>query len=121
MDQKTKDPMAAETAAEYRATIRETAEAERSNRSGQGRPRAAKSMRLAYFFWFLLGGFGLHRFYLGYPLSGAGMLVLALFNGMFWLLPLPAILGYGLGVALTVWWLADAFLIPGLAPDAPHY
>ncbi len=40
------------------------------------------------------------------------MLVLALFNAMFWLLPLPPILGYGLGVALTVWWLADAFLIP---------
>ncbi len=48
MDQKTKDRIAAEIAAEYRATIRQTAEAERSNR--RDRPRAPKSIRRAYFF-----------------------------------------------------------------------
>jgi TM2 domain-containing membrane protein YozV len=114
MDQNEKDRIAAEIAADYRNTIRETADTERRIRSGIA---GEKSLGLAYFFWFGFGGLGVHRFYLGYPLSGAGMLFLAIFAAMFSLLPFLSIFGYLLGVALMVWWLADAFLIPRLIPD----
>jgi TM2 domain-containing membrane protein YozV len=118
MEQSEKDRIAAEIAADYRNTIRETAEAERRNRSAS--PTGEKSMGLAYFFWFSFGGLGAHRFYLGYPLSGAGMLILGIFAGMFSLLPFLFVFGYLLGVALMVWWLADAFLIPRMIPDVAY-
>lgn len=55
------------------------------------------STLLAYIFW-LLGFVGLHRFYLGRPITGA-----------IWALTL------GL---LFVGWIVDLFLIPGMAEDA---
>ena len=118
MEQSEKDRIAAEIAADYRNTIRETAEAERRNRPG--RPLGDKSMGLAYFFWFGFGGLGAHRFYLGYPLSGAGMLILGIFAGVFSLLPFLFVFGYLLGAALMVWWLADAFLIPRMIGDVAY-
>jgi TM2 domain-containing membrane protein YozV len=111
MEQNERDRIAAELAVEYRDMIRDSAAAEQLNRPGGGR-----SMGLAYFFWFSFGTFGAHRFYLGRPLSGAGMLVLGIFAA---LLSLQSLLIFGslLGGALAVWWLIDAFLIPGMLAD----
>ncbi len=47
----------------------------------------SKSTGLAYFLWFFLGGFGIHRFYLGS--SGIGILVLlCTLSGVFLMFPL---------------------------------
>jgi len=62
-----------------------------------------KSAAIAYILWFLLGLFGGHRFYLGRTGSAILMLILTL---------------TGIGLPITaIWWLIDAFLIPGMAQD----
>ena len=63
-----------------------------------------KSTVVAYLLWFFLGGIGVHRFYLGRPGSGAGMIVLCIL----------AIITGGLWLILGIWWIIDAFLIPGI-------
>lgn len=70
----------------------------------------ARSMLLAYLLWFFLGAFGAHRFYLGRVGSGVGMLVL------FWLGLFTSLIFIGivLLIAYIVWWVVDAFLIPGM-------
>jgi TM2 domain-containing membrane protein YozV len=69
-----------------------------------------KSSGTAYLLWFFFGWLGGHRFYLGYPGSGAAMVGL-------WVLGLLT-LGIGVGLllfgALGIWVLVDLFLIPGL-------
>ena len=69
-----------------------------------------KSMGLSYLLWFLLGGLGGHRFYLGKTVSAIGMITLLIFGGL-----LSAV-GIGLFflIALGIWVLVDAFLIPGI-------
>lgn len=64
-----------------------------------------KSAGVSYLLWFFLGGFGAHRFYLGRPVSAVAQLLLGLFG---WL---PLFLGWGV---LGIWWIVDAFLIPGI-------
>ena len=54
-----------------------------------------KSTVVAYLLWFFLGGLGIHRFYLGRPISG-----------IFYLLTLGGFLGIGCFI--------DLFLIPGM-------
>lgn len=65
---------------------------------------------VAYLLWFFLGAFGAHRFYLGKVGSGIGMLIL------FWLgiFTFVFIVGWVLLIAYSIWWLVDAFLIPGM-------
>lgn len=67
-----------------------------------------KRVGVAYLLWFLLGGFGVHRFYLGN--TRMGLLYLALFI-LGW-----ATMGIGLGLflllALAVLLLVDIFTIP---------
>jgi TM2 domain-containing membrane protein YozV len=65
-----------------------------------------KSVGASYLLWFFLGYLGAHRFYLGRTGSGLVQLLLALFG---WL---PFLTGWAL---LLVWWVVDAFLIPGIA------
>lgn len=55
-----------------------------------------KNVALAYVLWFFLGLFSAHRFYLGKP--GTAIL---------------QILSY-LIVIGAIWWIIDAFLIPGM-------
>lgn len=68
----------------------------------------SKSSGMAYVLWLLLGGIGVHRFYLGKP--GAGLAVIAA--------TAVSILGIGSGVGqvalatLIVMLLVDLFLIP---------
>ena len=69
-----------------------------------------KSSGVAYLLWFFLGGFGAHRFYLGEVGTGAAQLGLWLGG----LLLLIVGIGFFLWFALGIWWIVDAFLIPGI-------
>jgi TM2 domain-containing membrane protein YozV len=64
----------------------------------------SKSTGVAYLLWFLLAGFGAHRFYLGHVGSGIVMALIT-FVGLFTLFPL---------IITAIWSLVDAFLIPGM-------
>ncbi len=72
-----------------------------------------KSVLVAYLLWFFLGWLGIHRFYLGYVVSGlillacwaVGSLLSVIYVG-FVILAIPAI-----------WWVIDLFLIPGMARE----
>lgn len=68
-----------------------------------------KSVFIAYLLWFFLGTLGAHRFYLKAHLAVAmlGIWVLSALTALI-------LIGYvGFGV-LGIWWLIDAFLIPGM-------
>jgi TM2 domain-containing membrane protein YozV len=71
----------------------------------------AKSVLAAYVLWFFLGGLGLHRIYLRRTVSGLIMLAFwAVGSGLTALfLGFPVFL-----IPWAVWWLVDAFLIPGM-------
>jgi TM2 domain-containing membrane protein YozV len=115
--EKSKAEIAEELRAEYRAAIKRTAdEEEGQKRKGLFGRDGVKSIRMAYFFWFLLGGFGAHRFYLGRPLSGAGMLALTIAAGLAATVPLLSILSFVPAGVVFVWWLVDAFTIPRMLP-----
>lgn len=72
-----------------------------------------KSTAVAYLLWFFLGGFGAHRFYLGRVGSGAMQLALLLLGGLLSIV----LVGFALLAALGIWWIVDAFLIPGIARE----
>jgi len=70
----------------------------------------AKSVGVAYLFWFLFWFLGAHRFYIGKISSGFAMLglsVLALLLSASMIGPMPLFI-------LIPWALVDAFLIPGM-------
>lgn len=72
-----------------------------------------KSVGVAYLLWFFLGGFGAHRFYLGHIVSGAIQLMLFVLG---WL-TVWVVIGAVPLIVVGIWWLVDAFLIPGMARD----
>ncbi len=68
------------------------------------------SALVAYLLWFFLGYFGAHRFYLGRWISG--LIMLALFgigSALAFIL-----VGYIPLTFVGLWWVIDAFLIPGM-------
>jgi TM2 domain-containing membrane protein YozV len=69
-----------------------------------------KSGLIAYLLWFFVGMFGAHRFYLGSTGPAIAQLVITLLS------ILLCIVGIGiLGIlAMAIWVLIDAFLIPGM-------
>ena len=70
----------------------------------------AKSTGTAYILWFALGGLGGHRFYLGRTGSAIAMLCLTVVGFI------TSIIGVGILVLLAVglWLLVDAILVPGM-------
>lgn len=75
-----------------------------------------KSMGTAYVLWFFLGGLSVHRFYLGFPVSGA---IQAALLPISWALIFSGSLAAFLTMAAGgLWILCDAFLIPSLARQA---
>lgn len=68
-----------------------------------------KSVLVAYILWFVLGYLGGHRFYTGRVVSGILMLLI---TAMSWILTLVYIGFVGLFL-IFLWWILDAFLIPG--------
>lgn len=77
-------------------------------------PRPVKDVGIAYILLLLLGGFALHRFYLGYVGSAVTMLI------MFWVgwLTSVFVVGFFLVGAVIVWWIVDLFLLPGMTRQA---
>ena len=72
-----------------------------------------KSVLVAYLLWSFLGSVGAHRFYAGKTRSAVVMLLLFLVS---W--PLTLILvGFVTFAIAGLWWLIDAFLIPGMIED----
>ena len=63
-----------------------------------------KSKGVAYLLWILAGGLGIHRFYLGEPVTGAILLVITLTSFAF-----PPLLA-----VTVIWCLVDLFLIPSI-------
>ena len=77
---------------------------------------AQKSVGIAYLLWFFFGAVGAHRHYLGFHTS-------AVVQAGLWLMGWAMVLSmnlYALPVLLIVslWMLADAFMIPSLCRDA---
>ena len=72
---------------------------------------AKKSTGIAYLLWFFLGWVGVHRFYLGQTGSGVAMAIISVIS---WI---TVFVGIGLigWLVIGIWWLVDAFLIPGIA------
>ncbi len=71
---------------------------------------SAKSIGFAYVLWAFLGGFGVHRMYVGRVGSGFGQLALLIVS----IVTLKLFVGLVGLIALSIWWIADAFLIPGM-------
>lgn len=69
-----------------------------------------KSAGVAYLLWFLLGGIGGHRFYVGRTGTGIAYLALQIIG---WV-TLAAGIGAFLLMALALWWIIDAFLLAGM-------
>lgn len=67
-----------------------------------------KSVGIAYLLWFLLGGLGAHRFYLGQTGSAVTILILSVLG---WA-TVSVVIGIALLIAVVIWLLIDAFLIP---------
>lgn len=79
----------------------------------------ANSALIAYVLWALFGLLGLHRMYLGRVGSGVVMLILLLLASCVAIIPfLGWVLAALLWFPLFVWWIVDAFLIPGMARAA---
>ncbi|MHA1536353.1 MAG: NINE protein [Alphaproteobacteria bacterium] len=92
---------------------------------GTPAPGAPKSLLVTYLLWFFLGFYGAHRFYLGsvrIATAQAGLLLVGLlpvvvFAGALFketLASIFALLGVAVLTCLVIWWIVDAFLIPGL-------
>ena len=73
----------------------------------------AKSVGAAYLLWFFLGTVGAHRFYLGRVGSGGAQLILFVLG----CLTAFIVVGAVLLVGLCIWWIVDAFLIPGMIDE----
>lgn len=96
---------------------------DRDNQTGGGLSNDAKAMMafesgkkssgICYLLWFFLGGFGAHRFYLGRTRSAIAMLVISIVS---WILIFVAIGALGF-IVIGIWWIVDAFLIPGIVRD----
>jgi TM2 domain-containing membrane protein YozV len=71
-----------------------------------------KSLGTAYLLWFFLGGLSAHRFYLGFPASGAIQVGLVMLS--YGLIFSKSAVGMILLLAWSVWLLADAILIIAL-------
>jgi TM2 domain-containing membrane protein YozV len=69
-----------------------------------------KSTLVAYLLWFFLGWLGGHRFYLGATGSAIAMLIITIVSTL--------LVFFGIGLlgllAIGIWALVDAFLIPGM-------
>lgn len=81
------------------------------NNYGAASLDGAKSVGVAYAFWFFLGWFGGHKFYLRKTAVGVAYLVLGLLTLIISLISL-ALLGWITGIPLTVLLIIDVFTIP---------
>jgi TM2 domain-containing membrane protein YozV len=71
---------------------------------------AKKSLAVAYLLWLVLGAVGGHRFYLRRPISGLLMLLISTVSFILTII----LIGYAGLLFISLWWLLDALLIPGM-------
>jgi TM2 domain-containing membrane protein YozV len=72
-----------------------------------------KSVWVSYVLWFFLGTLGAHRFYNGKTGSAVAQLAICIVS-----FALTVVMVGFIGLAaLGVWWIVDAFLIPGWIRD----
>lgn len=69
-----------------------------------------KSLTVAYVLWVMFGMLGVHRFYLGKNSTGLVMLLLTVIGGF----TMIFIIGFFLIGTSAIWWLVDAFQMPGM-------
>lgn len=69
-----------------------------------------KSTGVAYLLWLILGGIGAHRFYAGNIGTGWAYVILQIIG---WV-TVSAGIGAFCFIIIGVWWLIDAFLLPGM-------
>lgn len=69
-----------------------------------------KSTGVAFALWFFLGMFGAHRFYLGTTGPAVAMLVLTVLG----IITAFIVIGWFFLLAVAVWAIVDAFMIPGI-------
>jgi TM2 domain-containing membrane protein YozV len=67
-----------------------------------------RTLGLGYALWLFLGWAGGHRVYVGRWKSALAMAAVGFFT---WIM--TTFLGPYLGLPMTIWWIVDAFLIPG--------
>lgn len=67
-----------------------------------------KSQGVTYLLWLILGGIGAHRYYIGRTATGVVYTVLWLSGFLLALIP---------WIAVGIWWIIDAFLIPGMVRE----
>lgn len=72
-----------------------------------------KSLLVAYLLWWFLGMFGAHRLYMGRIGSGVALLLISVFS----FLLMVVLIGFVTIFISFIWWLIDAFLIPGMVRD----
>ena len=72
-----------------------------------------KSAGIAYLLWFFVGLFGGHRFYLGRTGSGLSMAIIFVIS----LILTAAVIGFFGLLAVGIWALIDALLIPGMVQE----
>lgn len=76
--------------------------------------RAPREVWLAYVLLLLIGGLGIHRFYVGDTASGITILILTLVG---WATSVIAV-GFILLAVAGVWLLVDLFLVPSIVDTA---
>lgn len=69
-----------------------------------------KSAGVAYLLWFLFGGLGIHRFYLGENGTGAALLTITIIS----LFLMAILIGFITIWISVIWWFIDLFLISGM-------
>ena len=69
-----------------------------------------RNIFLAYVLWFLLGGLGAHRLYLGQAKTAFIFLMLFIVGWLFTYI----LIGIIPLLIVLVWWIIDIFLIPGM-------
>ena len=72
-----------------------------------------RTLLIGYVLWLFLGWVGGHRLYVGRWKSALGM---AAAGFVTWIM--TSMLGPYLGFPMTIWWIVDAFLIPGWVRQA---
>jgi TM2 domain-containing membrane protein YozV len=75
-----------------------------------------KNIAIAYLLWFFLGGLGIHRFYLRQSPTAVIMLLLTVLGYFLTFF----VVGFFLLWAVGIWWIIDAFLIPGMVRQANY-
>ena len=92
----------------------------RTRANEQDDERDERSLVVAYALWFLLGGLGFHRFYMGSP-TGLGQLVLTIISVVLFFVFSNSFIFLIATVPLGIWLLMDLLIIPDIKSGSDQY